>query len=86
MSNSGVTIDGDRAQCVVYMQAEHFLNERTPNRRFAIGGYYSNELVRVGSEWKLTLVTLTVLWTHGDRSFIDDAFERGGARLGQGAS
>ncbi|MCA8010209.1 nuclear transport factor 2 family protein [Burkholderia cenocepacia] len=84
MSNPRVTIDGDRAHCVVYMQAEHFLDDKTPSRRFAIGGYYSNDLVRDGDEWKLTLVKLTVLWTHGDRSFMGDAFERGTARLERG--
>ncbi len=83
MSNPRVTIDEDRAQCVVYMQAEHFLDDEAPSRRFVIGGYYSAELVRAGSEWKLVLVRLTVLWTRGDRSFMDDAFERGAARLSE---
>ena len=33
MTNPQVTIDGDRARCVVYMQAEHFLNDAEPARR-----------------------------------------------------
>ena len=83
MTNPQVTIDGDRARCVVYMQAEHFLNDQQPARRFTIGGYYTNELVRAGHGWKLVSVKLTVLWTRGDRSFMDDAYVRGAARLGQ---
>lgn len=81
MSNPRVTIDGDQAHCIVYMQAEHFLDDQSPSRRYVIGGYYSNDLVRSGSVWKLVLVRLTVLWTHGDSSIMDSAAKRGVARL-----
>ena len=81
MSNPIVKVDGDRARCVVYMQAEHFLNDRQPSRRYVIGGYYTDDLVRVGADWKLTSVKLTVLWTEGDLSFMADAAERGLSRL-----
>ena len=84
MSNPRVTIDGDGAHGVMYMQAEHFLDDAIPGRRFVIGGYYSNDLVRAGDEWKLTRVKLTPLWTCGDRSFMDNAHERGVARLERG--
>ncbi len=79
-----LTIDGDRARCVVYMQAEHFLNDAEPARRFVIGGYYTDELVRDGDQWKIVAVTLKVLWTRGDKSFMDDAHIRGAKRLGLG--
>lgn len=81
MTNPQVTLDGDRARCVVYMQAEHFLNDEEPARRFTIGGYYVDDLVRDGEKWKVIAVTLNVLWTRGDRSFMDDAHLRGMARL-----
>ncbi len=82
MTNPQVTIDGDRARCIVYMQAEHFLNDAEPARRFVIGGYYTDELVRDGDTWKIVAVTLKVLWTRGDRSFMDDAHILGAKRLG----
>ena len=82
MTNPQVTIDGDRARCIVYMQAEHFLNDAEPARRFVIGGYYTDDLVRAGDTWKIAAVTLKVFWTRGDRSFMDDAHIRGAKRLG----
>ncbi len=82
MSNPTVTIDGDRAQCIVYMQAEHFLHDQQPSRRYVIGGYYTTQLERgADGQWRLTSVKLTVLWDAGDRSFMADAGERGAARL-----
>lgn len=83
MTNPRVKLDGDKARCIVYMQAEHFLNDQDPSRRFVIGGFYTDDLVRTASGWKLVSVTLTVLWTRGDRSFMDDAHERGRQRLQQ---
>ena len=84
MSNPTVTIDGDTARCVVYMQAEHFLNDQEPPRRYVIGGYYTEDLVRTGDGWKIVAVKLTPLWTAGDSSFMADAAQRGLARLGRG--
>lgn len=81
MSNPIVTIDGNRARCVVYMQAEHFLDDQQPSRRYVIGGYYTDDLVRVGADWKIVSVKLTAFWTEGDISFMADAVERGVARL-----
>lgn len=83
MTNPQVTVAGDRAHCVVYVQAEHFLGDQQPARRFTMGGYYTNELVRFSDAWKFSSVKLTVLWTSGDRSFMDDAHERGAARMGK---
>ena len=82
MSNPTVTIDGNRARCVVYMQAEHFLQDQDPGRRYVIGGYYTDDLER-GNDgiWRLTAVKLTLLWEAGDRSFMNDAVARGLARL-----
>ena len=82
MSNPRVTITGDRARCTVYMQAEHFLHDQEPSRRYVIGGYYTNDLVRGDDgNWRLTVVKLTLLWDAGDRTFMADAVERGLARL-----
>lgn len=82
MTNPQVQVNGDRARCVVYMQAEHFLDDQSPSRRFVIGGYYTNELVQTPAGWRLCSVQLTVLWASGDRSFMEDAPLRGMTRLG----
>lgn len=81
MTNPITSIDGDRARCVMYMQAYHFLHEVQASRRYDIGGYYTNELIRDGDDWKITSVKLSVLWTQGDIAFMQDAAERGHRRL-----
>ena len=81
-SNPTVTIDGNRTRRTVYMQAEHFLNDRDPARRYVIGGYYTDGLERgADGQGRLISVKLTVLWEAGDRSFMADAGERGVAKL-----
>ena len=73
MSNPRVEIDGDTARCVMYMQAEHYLKNDQGGDFQTLGGYYTNDLVRVGDEWKVTAVKLTVLWERGNRHIIANA-------------
>ena len=65
-SNHVHTIDGDRAVCVSYMQAEHFLQTDGGTKECTLGGYYTNELIRTGDGWKIRKCTLTVTWSRGD--------------------
>jgi len=81
MSNPMVSIDGDHARCIMYMQAYHFLHDVQPSRRYVIGGYYTDDLVREDGNWKIASVALTVLWTEGDFSFMSDSAARGRIRL-----
>ncbi len=62
MANPLTEVDGDEARCTMYVQAEHIVGDRW----FTIGGYYADRLRRAGGEWKLTSVTLNVLWRRGD--------------------
>ncbi len=81
LSNPQVQVTGNKARCVVYMQAEHFLCDEVPNRRFVIGGYYTDELVNTEMGWKIQSVKLTVLWERGDKTFMDNAPILGMTRL-----
>ena len=83
MTNPIVSLDGDHARCVMYIQAYHFLHDMQPSRRYVIGGYYTDNLVRQNDMWKIASVKLDVLWTEGDFSFMHDAAERGRMRLGE---
>jgi SnoaL-like domain len=82
MTNPTVTVDGDTATCVMYMQAEHFLHSDRGDASFAIGGYYTDELVRSPAGWRLSAVALTVLWRRGNEGVMAQATERGRQRLG----
>lgn len=73
MSNPRVEIDGDVARCVMYVQAEHYFKNDQGDDFWTVGGYYTNDLVRAGDEWKLTTVKPTVLWERGNRRIVATA-------------
>ncbi|MEE2703495.1 MAG: nuclear transport factor 2 family protein [Myxococcota bacterium] len=75
-SNHVHEIRGDRARCVSNMQAEHFVGDGEEDR-WTIGGYYTNELVRTPSGWKLSKVTLNVTWQRGNPRVSEIALRRG---------
>jgi hypothetical protein len=77
MSNARVEIDGDHATCVMYMQAEHFLADVEGESSHTVGGYYTNELVRLPEGWRLTKVKLTVLWQRGNKDVMTLGAQRG---------
>jgi 3-phenylpropionate/cinnamic acid dioxygenase small subunit len=76
MTNPRVRIEGDRATCVMYMQAVHFLANKEGDAEFTLGGYYTDELVKRPSGWKLCGVKLTVLWSRGNRAIMGMAVGR----------
>jgi 3-phenylpropionate/cinnamic acid dioxygenase small subunit len=77
MSNPRVTIDGDRATCVLYMQAAHFLRNDEGDAEFTIGGYYTDQLVRTPAGWRVCGVKLTVTWSRGNKHIMALAVQRG---------
>ena len=75
MSNPLVEVDGERATCRMYMQAEHFLENDRGAPDFAIGGYYDDRLRRTDRGWLIDAVTLTVLWRRGNADIMQLALE-----------
>jgi hypothetical protein len=73
MTNPRVRIEGERATCVMYMQAVHFLANREGDAEFTLGGYYTDQLVKTAHGWKLCGVKLTVLWSRGNRAIMERA-------------
>lgn len=59
ITNHTIQIDGDRASCIAYVQAQHY----NPEHLYTVGGYYSNTLVRTPVGWKISKLKLTPLWT-----------------------
>lgn len=58
-----IEIGGDRAECLAYMQARHFpLNWTDPKTVWAIGGYYTNRMVKTRQGWKIAVWKLTLTW------------------------
>lgn len=82
MSNPRVEVDGDRATLKMYMKAEHFLMNDQGNVDFALGGYYTDQLVRSGGKWLISAVTLKLFWNRGNRHIMTQAAEIGAQKLG----
>lgn len=59
-------IDGDRATCVSYMQAGHFLKRPDGDYHCTLHGYYTNTLTRTSDGWKISRYALTVTGQVGD--------------------
>jgi hypothetical protein len=60
----------------MYVQAAHFLRNDEGDAEFAIGGYYTDTLVRTPVGWKLTGVKLNVLWSRGNKHVMTLALAR----------
>ena len=76
LTNFVVGIDGDAARAVVYMQAQHYLPNGRGDSTLTIGGYYTHDLVRAETDWKIRKARLTVTWTTGNRHIFELARER----------
>ena len=81
MSNPIVDIDGERAQCRMYMKAEHFLQNNQGSPDFALGGYYIDQLEKVNGKWLINTVTLKILWNRGNRHIMSMASALGARKL-----
>lgn len=60
------TIDGDRATCVSYMHAGHFLKRDGVEHACFLYGFYTYELARAGQGWTIDRYGLNVTAQHGD--------------------
>ena len=72
-SNHVISVDGDEATCVSYVQAQHYLPTESGSNCFTLGGFYTNGLVRTPQGWKIHKCKLTVTWSDGNRGLFEEA-------------
>jgi ketosteroid isomerase-like protein len=65
LANHRISLDGDRAKAVSYMQSVHLDDPTKPAEHGGKGGWYLTELVRTPDGWKLTLMSHTPVWFAG---------------------
>jgi hypothetical protein len=58
-----IDVEGGAAHTLVYMQARHFIAESEGiHPPWDVGGYYTHDLVRTASGWKVRDYTLNITW------------------------
>lgn len=77
MSNPLVEIDGDKARCRMYVQAEHFFQTSSGDPDYALGGHYDNTLIKTDKNWLINSVTLNVFWNRGNPDIMNKARKKG---------
>ena len=82
-TNHVITLDGDSAICVSYMQAQHYLPNDEGDSSLTLGGYYTNSLVRTKDGWRIRRCHLKVTWTTGNRQIFELARARYAAAQGE---
>lgn len=58
ITNHLITLEGDEAECIATLQAQHWNADVT----VAVGGQYTTRLRRTGSEWRIARLEMTVAW------------------------
>ncbi|MCK6563177.1 MAG: nuclear transport factor 2 family protein [Dehalococcoidia bacterium] len=81
-TNHVITLNGDEAVCVSYMQAQHYLPNDETVSTITLGGYYTNTLVRTAEGWRISRCVLTVTWETGDRRLFELARQRSAGHTG----
>ena len=71
VSNHMVEIEGDKASCKCYFQAQHVRTSAIGGDNFLIAGKYEDELIRDNEEWKITSRVLTKIWTEGNEKVVN---------------
>lgn len=74
--NHVITIEGDEAICVAYVQARHHLPNGTGDADQTMFGYYTNRFVRTLDGWKIGACRLTVTCNSGNWGIFELARKR----------
>jgi 3-phenylpropionate/cinnamic acid dioxygenase small subunit len=76
ITNQVITLDGDEATCVAYVQARHHLPNEKGGSDQVMYGYYTNRFVRTAEGWKIRTRKLTVTWNEGNMHIFELARRR----------
>ncbi|HYA34936.1 MAG TPA: nuclear transport factor 2 family protein [Candidatus Binataceae bacterium] len=77
ITNHVITVDGDSALCVAYVQAQHYLPNDKGESTQTMGGYYTNRFERTPQGWRIRSCKLTLTWNTGNWHIFTLAREKG---------
>jgi len=66
ITNHVITVAGDNATCIAYVQARHYLPNDSGDSMQTMFGYYTNRFVRTSAGWKIRACKLTLTWQTGN--------------------
>jgi hypothetical protein len=73
-----ITFDGDSAHSRCYFMAQHARNSLGAAPLMLIGGWYDDELRRVGDDWRIYRRTGTAAWYEGNGDVLGYPVAQGG--------
>jgi len=68
ISNHQIVVEGDRASCRCYLQAQHVRHAAPGSPNFIVAGRYEDQLVRTDRGWRISRRELRIMWTDGNPS------------------
>jgi len=66
IGNVTVTLEGDSANCICYLQAQHVKTGTPGGDNFIIAGRYRDRFVRTDEGWRIQERHLDIVWTAGN--------------------
>ena len=70
IGNHQVRIDGDRATCRCYLQAQHVRQAAPGGPNFIFAGTYEDEIERTPAGWRIRRRVLSNIWTEGNPAVV----------------
>ncbi|WP_326655761.1 nuclear transport factor 2 family protein [Streptomyces anthocyanicus] len=77
LSNHLVTVDGATAHTTAMFQATHLLPNPFGGPTWTLGGEYRYGLMRTADGWRISALTMNILWADGNRHIRDLALQDG---------
>ena len=70
-TNHRIEVDGDRATCLSYMYAQHYLPGAPGGDDLLMRGWYEYEMLRCPRGWQIDRMTLHYTWGTGNDSIFE---------------
>lgn len=78
ITNHIIELDSDRATCRAHVRAQHVLSNRNGGSHWMPSGTYLFELEKIDQNWKISSLTLKMLWAEGNQNLLTLAKQKNG--------